>query len=97
VKDADALVVAHECGHVLEQRVTSRDPHTLDQWKKAITADKISVSHYGDHVAHEDLAEFSYIYAVCLDGGRLEDLKKLSPQRFSQWERILKEAAPAPL
>ena len=94
VKNADAVVVAHECGHVLEQRVTSRDPHTLDQWKTAIKADNISVSNYGDHVAHEDLAEFSSIYALCLDGGKLEDLKKLSLQRFSQWERILKEAAP---
>lgn len=94
VKDADALVIAHECGHVLEQRVTSKQPKTLALWKAAIKADRISVSDYGDEVAHEDLAEFSYIYACCLDGGKLAELKALSPQRFSQWEAILKAAEP---
>lgn len=94
VKDADALVIAHECGHVLEQRVTSNQPETLRQWKSAIQADRIPVSDYGDEVAHEDLAEFSYVYACCLDGGKLAELKALSPQRFSQWEAILKAAQP---
>lgn len=94
VKEADAFVVAHECGHVLEQRVTSKQPKTLEYWKAAIAADHISVSDYGDEVAHEDLAEFSYIYATCLDGGKLKELKALSPQRFSQWEAILKSAEP---
>lgn len=94
VKDADALVIAHECGHVLEQRVTSKLPKTLDQWKSAIKKDGISVSDYGDEVAHEDLAEFSYVYATCLDGGKLVELKTLSPLRFSQWEAILKAAEP---
>jgi uncharacterized protein YaiE (UPF0345 family) len=94
VKDADALVIAHECGHVLEQRVTSTQPKTLHQWKAAIQADRISVSDYGDEVAHEDLAEFSYVYACCLDGGKLTELKALSPRRFSQGEGILKAAEP---
>jgi len=94
VADADAFVVAHECGHVLEQRVTSKQPKTLEHWKTAIAKDRISVSDYGDEVAHEDLAEFSYIYATCLDGGKLKELKVLSPQRFSQWEAILKSAEP---
>lgn len=94
VKDADALVIAHECGHVLEQRVTSKLPQTLSLWKSAIKKDGISVSDYGDEVAHEDLAEFSYVYATCLDGGKLDELKTLSPLRFSQWEAILKAAEP---
>ena len=94
VKDADALVIAHECGHVLEQRVTSKQATTLDQWKSAIKKDGISVSDYGDEVAHEDLAEFSYVYATCLDGGKLDELKALSPNRFLQWERILNAAQP---
>lgn len=94
VKDADALVIAHECGHVLEQRVTSKQPKTLDQWKDAIRKDRISVSDYGNEVAHEDLAEFSYVYATCLDAGKLDQLKTLSPRRFAQWEAILASAQP---
>ena len=70
----------------------SSDPEVLSDWGKAIAADKISVSDYGDKVRHEDLAEFALVYAVCLDAGpkHLADLKKLSPVRFKQWKRILK-------
>ena len=97
VPDADAMVIAHESGHILEQRVSSAQPKTLEHWQQAITADKISVSAYGDQVAHEDLAEFALAYAMCLDAGKekLTELKRLSPQRFAQWELILKTAAPA--
>jgi hypothetical protein len=92
VRGADALVIAHESGHILEQRATAADPKTLENWKAAIAADKISVSDYGDQVAHEDLAEFAFVYAVCLDAGprELAKLKRLSPRRFALWEKILK-------
>jgi len=92
VRGADAVVIAHESGHILEQRATAADPKTLENWKTAIDADKISVSDYGDQVAHEDLAEFAYVYAVCLDAGprELATLKRLSPQRFALWGKILK-------
>lgn len=91
VRDANALVIAHEAGHILEQRMTRAVPGTLDQWKKAVSADKISVSAYGDGAIHEDLAEFARVYAVCLDAGkdRLAELKKSSPRRFELWEKIL--------
>jgi len=94
VPDADAFVIVHEAGHILEQRATVSEPKTLNQWNEAIAKDKISVSGYGDSVAHEDLAEFAYIYAVCLDAGKeqLAELKKLSPQRCLIWERILQSA-----
>jgi hypothetical protein len=96
VPNADALVIAHESGHILEQRVTSTQPATLGQWKQAIEADKVSVSAYGDQVAHEDLAEFACVYAICLDAGhgKLAELKRRSPQRYAQWQAILKTAAP---
>ena len=91
VRDADALVIAHEAGHILEQRATRSNPKTLDQWKTAVTEDKVSVSAYGDGATHEDLAEFAYVYAICLDAGkaRLAELQKLSPQRFQLWEKVL--------
>jgi hypothetical protein len=88
---ADALVVAHEAGHTLEQVARESDPDILDKWEEAIKADKISVSDYGDKVRHEDLGEFAQVYAVCLDAGpqHLATLKELSPARFALWEKIL--------
>ena len=62
VPRADALVIAHEAGHTLEQLATQSDPKTLDKWEEAVKADKISISDYGDHVRHEDLAEFAQVY-----------------------------------
>jgi len=91
VPRANALVIAHEAGHTLEQAARQSDPGILDQWADAIKADRISVSNYGDKVCHEDLADFAKIYAVCLDAGdeQFAKLKKLSPARFALWERIL--------
>ena len=99
VPHADALVIAHEAGHTLEQVATQSDPKTLDKWEEAIKADNISVSDYGDKVRHEDLAEFAQVYAVCLDAGtkHLDELKKLSPRRFALWEKILNPYSPQAL
>jgi photosystem II stability/assembly factor-like uncharacterized protein len=92
VPRADALVIAHESGHTLEQFARASEPKMLDMWDEAIKADKISVSNYGDHVRHEDLAEFAMIHAICLGAGpeHLAALKGLSPARFELWEKILK-------
>ena len=99
VPHADALVIAHEAGHTLEQVATQSDPKILDKWDVAIKADNISVSDYGDKVRHEDLGEFAQVYAVCLDAGpeHLEELKKLSPTRFALWEKILNPYSPQAL
>ena len=99
VPHADALVIAHEAGHTLEQVATQSDPTILDKWDAAIKADKVSVSDYGDTVRHEDLAEFAQVYAVCLGAGKkhLEELKKLSPKRFELWEKILNPYSPQAL
>lgn len=92
VPHANALVIAHEAGHTLEQLARNSDPKLLDAWEEAIKADKISISNYGDKVRHEDLGEFAQVYAVCLDAGseQLAELKKLSPARFALWEKMLK-------
>lgn len=88
---ADALVIAHEVGHTLEQVARESDPKILDAWQEAIMADKISISDYGDHAHTEDLAEFAQVYAVCLGASpeQLAMLRKLSPARFALWEKIL--------
>ena len=91
VRDAGVDVVAHEVGHILEQRATRADPTVLERWNKARTADAISVSRYGDSVNHEDLGEFALLYAICLDAGKEQfaELKKKTPQRFVFWQEIL--------
>jgi len=91
VKQAGVEVIAHEAGHVLEQRATRADPTVLERWSKARTGDAVSVSAYGDTVNHEDQAEFAMLYAICLDAGkeRLAELKEKSPRRFALWEEIL--------
>jgi len=93
VKQAGVEVVAHEAGHILEQRATRSDPKVLEKWGGALAEDGVSVSAYGDTVAHEDLAEFAMLYAICLDAGeeRLAELEKLSPRRFAAWEEILEK------
>ena len=90
-----ASVIVHESGHILEQRARSKEEDILDRWAEAVKADKIDVSNYGNHVNHEDLAEFARLYAFCTDRalgrrGKLEALRELSPARFKLWERMLK-------
>lgn len=84
-------VIAHEAGHVLEQRARNTEADILERWKDAIAADKVSVSAYGDHVAHEDQAEFALLWGVCHDAGngRLGKLQQASPQRYHLWERMM--------
>jgi acetyl esterase/lipase len=97
VPHAPAEVIAHEVGHTLEQAARESDPKLIEKWGAASKADKQSVSGYGDTADSENLAEFAKVYAVCLDKGpeKLKELKKLSPRRFSMWERILLRT-PAP-
>ena len=94
VSDVDTGVLLHESGHVLEQRYRTAHADVLDAWKKLTPEDGVSVSGYGDHVAHEDLAEFAMVYALCLDAGeeKLADLRRFSPRRFDLWKKILAEA-----
>lgn len=89
-----ADVVIHEAGHVMEQRARDAEPDLLERWQKAIDADGVSVSAYGDRVVHEDQAEFARVYALCLDGGGdlLDQLQARSPARFDLWERMLRLA-----
>tara|TARA_Y100000589_G_scaffold292436_1_gene296579 strand:+ start:1196 stop:1999 length:804 start_codon:yes stop_codon:yes gene_type:complete len=93
IPGAGPMVLAHEVGHTLEQKTKESDPEILDKWEAAIEADKVSISNYGDQVRHEDLGEFSKVYAACLDAGeaQLSKLRKLSPARFKLWESILND------
>ncbi len=91
---ADAKVMVHEAGHIMEQRARDNEKDILTRWERAIAKDDVSISRYGDRVSHEDLAEFAALYAFCLDSGNgeLTKLKRKSPARYALWKRILKLA-----
>jgi hypothetical protein len=98
--DRAASVIVHEAGHILEQRARTKEKDILDQWAAACKADQIDVSNYGNHVNHEDIAEFARVFAFCIDpaaGPAMKPaLQKLSPKRFELWEHALKISGAMP-
>ena len=96
-----ASVIAHEAGHVLEQRARSAEKDILDRWAEAVKADNIDVSPYGNQANAEDQAEFARLYAYCIDSAvgkdMKEELKKLSPERFELWEHMLHKSKALPI
>jgi hypothetical protein len=94
IPKAGTRVLLHEAGHILEQRYRTAHGDVLQRWEALIPGDNISVSRYGDTVAHEDLAEFALVHALCLDSGEesLQALRLHSPRRFELWSDILKVA-----
>jgi len=99
---ARSRCLVHEAGHCFDQRARDTEPDLMKRWAAAVKADDIGVSGYGDSVVHEDMAEFARVYAYCIDyaagRGMKDELRKLSPERFKLWERILhlSKALPAP-
>jgi hypothetical protein len=72
----------------------------MDQWVEAMAADQISVSEYADGRWDEDVADFGRIYFISLmagskkhyrDRSALEELERLSPQRFAAFKAIIQE------
>lgn len=99
--DGLATLLLHEAGHVI-YNVTNdlNDDNQEDRWINAMEADDISVSAYGDGRWGEDVAEFGQVYFVCLLAGdkmhfgdrtALEELERLSPQRFAAWQVLLQQ------
>jgi len=99
--------LVHEAAHVLgnlEKYTFGSDVYNL--WKEAIKHDSIEVNGYGNKNSGEDMAEFAIVYATCVIAGSdprfenrtaLEELKRLSPERVSLWERILYSDSPVPV
>jgi hypothetical protein len=94
IPKAGTRVLLHEAGHILEQRYRTAHGDVLQRWEALIPGENVSVSRYGDTVAHEDLAEFALVHALCLDAGEesLQALRRHSPRRFELWTDILKVA-----
>jgi hypothetical protein len=91
----------HEASHTLfnvADRLTKT--RLTDEWVEAMAADDISISSYGDGRWGEDVAEFGKIYFISLMAGSkkhfgnrtaLEELERLSPQRFAAFKAIIQE------
>lgn len=99
--DHAASVIAHESGHILEQRARDAEKDILARWAEAVKADNIDVSDYGKNANHEDQADFARLYAFCIDyavGRNMKDeLRKLSPKRFELWEHMLRTSKALPI
>lgn len=85
--------VLHECGHVFEQRLRKElgESELLNEWEKAIAADKVSVSLYGEKNTWEDLSEFCVVYAVALKSNRVSELSSLSPNRTFLFSKMIEK------
>jgi hypothetical protein len=100
--DGMATLLLHEAGHVIYNVTNDRtEINQEDEWLKAMAADDISMSAYGDGRWGEDVAEFGQIYFVSLLAGSkkhkrfnnrtaLQELERLSPQRFAAWKVLLR-------
>jgi hypothetical protein len=86
VYDNSFITLTHEIGHAIEQRIKhSFEPDILDKWGEYAEADGIEISSYGSRSNHEDLAEFSSVYAYSIKLGWEHILYRDSPQRFKLW------------
>ncbi|MCD8048676.1 MAG: RICIN domain-containing protein [Clostridia bacterium] len=85
-QNAIAQTLAHELGHVLDTNVTSDSA----LWTRAMAADVIPVSGYGNSNREEDLAEFSRLYHMIKRNPEdLKELEKVYPNRFEAYAALL--------
>ncbi len=85
-QNAIAQTLAHELGHVLDSNATS--DYAL--WDRAIAADRVPVSGYGNNNRTEDLAEFSRLYHMTKrNPDDLKELEKVYPNRFAAYAALL--------
>jgi len=99
-----AAYLLHEASHILFIVADKRTKTKLmDQWVEAMRADDISVSAYADGRWDEDVADFGRIYFIGLMAGSekhygdrtaLEELERLSPQRFAAFKATIQESKP---
>ncbi|MBQ7875748.1 MAG: RICIN domain-containing protein [Clostridia bacterium] len=85
-EDQIAQTLAHELGHVLDSNLTSESA----LWDRAIAADMVPMSHYGNSNRTEDLAEFSRAFNIVrTNEEELKELQKVYPNRFEAYAALL--------
>lgn len=88
-ENAYAQSLAHELGHVLDTNLTTDSA----LWDRAIAADMVPISGYGNNNRTEDLAEFSRLYhMVKQNKSDLAELEKVYPNRFAAYAALLYSA-----
>ncbi len=81
-----AVLLAHELGHTLDQNCAGDS--TI--WDRAIEADGVSVSGYGNTNRTEDLAEYSRLYhSVKKDPEKLAIIEQIYPNRSREYQAML--------
>jgi hypothetical protein len=82
----------HETGHTWSMSTWGSDQKKgkwLD-WKKAMTADKVSVSAYAMASIGEDVAETIQAYGSTKGSPKFDEYKSLVPHRFAILDKELK-------
>lgn len=88
---ATLSVLAHECGHVLQQAMTiQRDPKFVEKWTSEIR-DEPYITRMGNASPIEDIAEFArlYSFAVRSGGKSYNYMREIVPGRTALWEKVL--------
>lgn len=85
-EDAIARTLAHELGHVLDAGLSSDDA----VWDRAVKADMVPVSTYGNGNRDEDLAEFCRLYFMTAgDSAAAAAVEKVYPNRSKALRALL--------
>lgn len=81
-----AGTLAHELGHVLDSNLSGDE--TI--WERAIEADAVPMSGYGNSNRTEDLAEYSRLYhSVKNDSSMLKIVEEIYPNRAKAFQALL--------
>lgn len=83
-KDAQRSAIVHETGHTWSFKHWGEDTTKGGwvEWKKAMDADRISVSGYATSAITEDVAETIRVYVSTRNTPRHEEYDKIVPHRF---------------
>lgn len=85
-EDQIAGTLAHELGHVLDTNLTG----DYGIWERAIAADAVPMSGYGNSNRTEDLAEYSHLYhASKNDPQLLATIESIYPNRAKAYRALL--------
>ncbi len=82
----------HETGHTWSYKTWGSDESKGKwlEWKKAMDADKVSVSGYAMASIAEDVAETIQIYVSTQGSPRFEEYRQIVPQRFAMLDKEYK-------
>ncbi|MBW2561791.1 MAG: hypothetical protein JRE40_13180, partial [Deltaproteobacteria bacterium] len=86
-----ATTLAHESGHVIDQKARETDKDIMTKYGVARIRDGVWMSGYGDGPIHEGQAELARLYAISLAHSpeSFAKFRSLTPMRCAVWERML--------